>query len=139
MAKSTAAEETQPDLTVVYLGNRNVVEVHEDPDDPTIQNRVKINDLKKTVTIYTAVPDLSLMEIAVQLTDPTRGVWSQHSDDKKPAWIAISGPYAQPLAAILSSHWGGVEVRDPEPAPEHQGAVAAGAAVAAAATQTREA
>lgn len=131
MAKSTAAEETKPDLTVVYLGNRNVIEVREDPDDPTIQNRVKVADLKKTVTIYTANAALSLMEIAVQLTDPTRGVWSQHSDDPAPAWVAVSGPHAESLGVLLSSHWGGVELRDPQPAPEHQGAIAAGAQAAA--------
>jgi hypothetical protein len=130
MAKSTT-EET-PDLTVVYLGNRNVVEIREDPDDPTVQKRVPVKDLKKTVTIYTAHPSLTLMEVAVQLTDPTRGVWATHSDDPAPAWVAVSGPDSKQLGDLLSRHWGGIEVRDPEPAPEHQGAIAAGAAVATA-------
>jgi hypothetical protein len=129
MAKATA-EDTE-DLTVVYLGNRDVVVIQEDPDDPAVQTRVKPKDRpKKTVTIYTAHRSLSLMEIAVQLTDPTRGVWVNHSDAQAPAWIAVTGPFKDALAQILAAHWGGIEIRDAEPAPEHQGALAAGAAAA---------
>lgn len=130
MAKSTTQE--APDLTVVYLGNRNVIEVREDPDDPSIQHRVPVKNLKKTVTIFTANPDLSLMQIAVDLTNPVRGTWVSHSDDPAPAWVAVSGPYADQLSQLLSAEWGGIEIRDPEPAPHHAGAIAAGAAVATA-------
>lgn len=116
MAKAAAEED---DRTVIYLGNRAAIETVEDPDAPPPQEgeapkliRRKIEGApKKNCTIYHPPTDSTLMEMAVQVTDPTRGVWRNHSDAPSPAWVASNNAV---LAQLLGSHYG-CEVRDPEP------------------------
>lgn len=113
MAKATT-EET-PDRTVVYLGNRNTIQILEDPEhpgDPAKSTRSKVTTApKKNITAINLAPGLSLLEAAVQITHTTQGVWQAHSDDDKPAWVASTDAG---LARVLSDHWGGIEVRDPD-------------------------
>ncbi len=116
MARSTA-EDT--DRTVVWLGNRNAVEVVDDPDaDPPAEGqeprkiRRKIAGApKKNCTRVVVAEGATLMEAAVHITDPARGVWQAHSDAPAPAWVASTDPA---LAGLLASHWG-CELRDPDP------------------------
>jgi hypothetical protein len=111
MTKSTTAEET-PDQTVVYLGNRNAIQIIENPDDPSDFTREAIKGApKKNMTAVTLAPGLSLLQAAVQITDPARGVWQAHSDDEAPAWVASTDAG---LARVLSDHWGGIEIREPD-------------------------
>lgn len=122
MAKASAVAD---DPTVVYLGNRDAIEVLRDPDDDTKVVRSKIDGPKKNCTTILLGTDergkpLTLMQAAQQITDPTSGVWQAHSDAEKPAWVAVSGPLAAPLSQLLGAHWG-IEVREPEPATGSEG------------------
>lgn len=124
MAKTTAKETAAEDApqqeqarTTVYLGNRNGIEVLPDPDSDdgaTVRRQIQGGSKKRCTTIVLA-PGVTLMEAAVQITDPGRGVWQAHSDDDAPAWVAVDGPQAEALASLLSAHYGGIEVRDPDP------------------------
>lgn len=112
MPKSAAEE--APDQTVVYLGNRNAIEILPDPDDPENperRTRTPIKTPKKSITEITPPTGLRLLEIATLITDPHRGVWQAHSDDDAPAWVASTDPA---LASVLSEHWGGIEIREPD-------------------------
>ncbi|MER5608346.1 hypothetical protein AB0F93_00120 [Micromonospora tulbaghiae] len=115
MAKDTAE---QLDRTVVYLGNRNGVEVVEDPDADAPADgeapkmiRQPIGGPKKKCTTVVLPPGTPLLEAATLITDPARGVWRSHSDDPAPAWVASTDPE---LARLLGAQYG-CEVRDPEP------------------------
>jgi hypothetical protein len=112
MAKETAEAD---DLTVVRLGNRAAIEVLPDPDDDTKKVRTKIRGPKKNYTELVLPAHITLMEAAQQITDPNRGIWQAHSDDKAPAWVAGSGPLAAALTQLLGAHYG-VEVREFDPA-----------------------
>ncbi len=99
--------------TIVYLGNRNGIEVLPDPDKDdgsTIRQKIAAGPKKRCTTIVLA-PGITLLEAAVQITDTARGVWQAHSDDDKPAWVASTDPA---LAQLLAAQYG-CEVRDPEP------------------------
>lgn len=115
MAKAATAEEKPVDQTVVYLGNRNAIQILENPEhpgDPAHATREQIAGApKKNLTAVTLAPGLSLLEAAVQITHPVQGVWQAHSDADKPAWIASTDPG---LARVLSDHWGGIETREPD-------------------------
>lgn len=113
MAKATTAQEQ--DQTVVYLGNRNAIQTIEHPDhpgDPEHATREPVPGApRKNITAVTLSPGLSLLEAAVQITHPVQGVWQAHSDDDKPAWVASTN---SGLARVLSDHWGGIEIRQPD-------------------------
>jgi len=116
MAKASAAAD---DRTVVYLGNRDAIEILRDPDDDTKVVRSKIDGPKKNCTTIVLGTDgdgkpLTLMQAAQQITDSTSGIWQAHSDAAKPAWVAVSGPLAPELSQLLGAHWG-IEIREPEP------------------------
>jgi hypothetical protein len=124
MAKESTARSATADApeeqarTIVYLGNRNGIEVVPDPDaddDTTVVRRKIEGGSKKRCTTVVLAPGITLMEAAVQITDTARGVWQAHSDDQAPAWVAVDGPQADALAQLLAAHYGGIEVRDPEP------------------------
>lgn len=115
MAKDTSAGATTgaPARTIVYLGNRNGIEVLPDPDKSdgsTIRQKISKTAKKRCTTVVLA-PGTTLLEAAVQITDPARGVWRSHSDDPAPAWVASTDPA---LAQLLAAQYG-CEVRDPEP------------------------
>lgn len=107
-AKAPAAD---GERTVVYLGNRDAIEVLTD-DDGTTERRA-LPEGKRCTTIVLA-PDLPLMDAAYDITHSSRGVWNAHSDADAPAWVASTDPA---LASLLASHWG-IELRDPEPATD---------------------
>lgn len=113
-AASALIEAAHNERTVVYLGNRNAVEVVEDPtldsEQPGHRIRRPLPKAKRCTTV-TLAPGLGLMEAAYDLTHTTRGVWQAHSDAPTPAWVASTDPV---LAQLLASHWG-CELRDPEP------------------------
>lgn len=110
MAKETA--ETEDAQTVVWLGNRSAVEIIEDPLDPTKKTRTPIDGPKKNCTTVKLAPGLKLLDAARVITDAGGGVWQAHSNDESPAWVASTNPA---LASVLSEHFGGIEVREPQP------------------------
>lgn len=121
MAKATAeAKEEAPaprERTIIYLGNRNGIEVVPDPDKDdgtTIRKPIETGPKKRCTKIVLA-PDATLIEAITSITDTARGVWQAHSDDPAPVWVAGSGPLAETLVPFLSAQYGGIEVRDPEP------------------------
>lgn len=92
---------------VVYLGNRQAVEVTRDPDDNLIRTPL---DGKLCTTV--GIPDgWSVAETIQSLTHPS-GIWAWHSDADKPAWVASTDPA---LAQVLATLWD-CELREPEPA-----------------------
>jgi len=97
--------------TIVYLGNRDAVEIVDDPDhtggDPVPKIRRPAPG-KRCTTVIVA-PGLSLMEALVDITH-ARGVWAAHSDGV-PAWVASTDPA---LAQVLAAHYR-CELRDPQP------------------------
>ncbi len=106
------------DRVVVYLGNRDAVEVIDDPDDLTaaVEDRAPTRIRRplpagKRCTTVRLAPGLSLLEAVQELTHPQRGVWRAHSDADAPAWVASTDP---DLAGFLSAHWQ-CERREPEP------------------------
>lgn len=103
---------------IVYLGNRDTVEVLEDPTDVATAERegraparIRKSVPGKLCTTIVLAPDLTLMEAAYQITHTTQGVWQAHSNADAPAWVASTD---QGLAQLLAIHWG-CEVRDPDP------------------------
>lgn len=106
-SKAATAADSE-DRTVVYLGNRDAIEVLTDEDGTS--ERRSLPKGKRCTTIVLA-PDMKLMDAAYDITHPNRGVWNAHSDAEAPAWVASSNPA---LAQLLASHWG-IELRDPEP------------------------
>lgn len=107
--------------TIVWLGNRNAVEVVPDEDDsheqaaaegrPVRTVRRPIDGPAKNCTTVTVPHGLPLLEAAYDITHAQRGVWQAHSDDPAPAWVASTDPT---LAQILAAHWT-CELRDPDP------------------------
>lgn len=94
--------------TIVYLGNRNAIEVITADDGTTSRRPVGI---PKTATKIIIPGDVSLIDAARDLTHATSGTWQAHSDDPAPAWVASTDPA---LAQLLAAHWGGIEVREPD-------------------------
>lgn len=104
-------DQAASERTIVYLGNRDAVEVITDEDGHT--ERRAMPKGKRCTTVALA-PGLSLMEAAYDITHASRGVWNAHSDAAAPAWVASTDPA---LASLLASHWK-CELRDPEPADQ---------------------
>ncbi len=102
---ATETEEVQ-EQTVVYMGNRNTIEVVTDPESGARTQRQL--DGKRCTTI-TLAPGLTLMEAANEITHQ-RGVWTAHSSGS-PAWVASTDPA---LAQLLAAHYK-CELRQPEP------------------------
>lgn len=96
--------------TLVYLGNRNAVQVLQDPESGAQTRSPLPGNLCTTVGVPA---DWPLMDAARAITDSS-GVWQAHSDDDAPAWVAATDPA---LAQMLASHYG-CELREPEPAEE---------------------
>ncbi len=116
--KRATVDEPAADRVIVYLGNRAAVESVEDPDDVDTAaaeeravNRVRTPLEGKRCTTVTLAPGLKIMDAAFEITHPSRGVWSAHSDADAPAWVASTDPA---LAQLLAAHYG-CELRDPEP------------------------
>ncbi len=107
---------SDPDPLYVYLGNRDAVEVVDDPthtpDEGEPLRKTRRPAPGKRCTTIIVPPGTPLMEALHTITVPT-GVWQAHSDGT-PAWVASTNPT---LAAVLAEHWQ-CEVRDPD--PDHQ-------------------
>lgn len=82
----------------VWLGNRAPIE--------EIDGERRPIPVPKTCTFVAPVPE-GLLDQARDIT----ALWPHVSDDPAPAWVASTRPE---LAALLSSHWDGIEVREPE-------------------------
>jgi hypothetical protein len=110
MAKAVTAEAAAAATprTVVYLGNRKATQTVDGTREPLAGKRC-------TTVVFPA--DISLMEALQAITSP-QGVWAAHSDAAAPAWVAGSGPLAEPIIQLLSAQYPGVEIREPEPAQE---------------------
>jgi hypothetical protein len=106
-------ERVEAARTVVYLGNRDAIEVLPDPKKIGATIRSKIDGPKKNYTQITLGKEVTLLEAAQSITEPVNGVWRHHSDADKPAWVAASGPLGDALAQLLGAHWG-IEVREVE-------------------------
>lgn len=115
----TSTAETQvDDPVVIYLGNRDSIEVLDDPDDleaaaaeERAPAKIRSKLPGKRCTTIVLAPGLSLMEAAYDITHTARGVWQAHSDAPAPAWVASTWPA---LAQLLSDHWS-CEMRQPDP------------------------
>lgn len=91
---------------LVYLGNRDAVQVTRDEEDRTV--RTVLPEGKRCTTVQ-APEGATLGEVFTSIT-ASGGVWDYHSDGD-PAWVASTSPT---LAALLGEHYG-CEVRDPDP------------------------
>lgn len=98
--------------TIVYLGNREAVEVLTDTESGE-KTRIPL-DGKRCTSIQLA-PGLPLLEAAHDITH-SQGVWTGHSDGT-PAWVASTN---SALAQVLAAHWG-CELREPDPEPGQLG------------------
>jgi hypothetical protein len=102
----------------IYLGNRDTIELL--TDDAGEQTRRPVEG-KLCSTFTTPVEGIGAAELIQTIVAPGRGMWAQMSDGD-PAWVAVDVPgdpgMGTALAQILSQHWGGIEIRDPD--PDHQ-------------------
>lgn len=106
------------DRVIVYLGNRQAIEIIDDPldvDDAAAESRaprkLRAQIEGKRCTAINLVPGLPLMDAAYEITHLSRGMWQAHSDATGPAWVASTNPQ---LAQLLAAHWG-CELREPDP------------------------
>lgn len=114
-------------MTIVYLGNRNAVEVIDDPDDGAIAH-AEDRAVRKTrrpapgkrCTTVQPPDGMALVDVLYDIVLPGRGIWAAHSDDPAPAWVASTDPA---LAQVLAAHYD-CELRQPE--PDHQASETAG-------------
>ena len=90
---------------LVYLGNRDAVEVTRDATGAKIRTVLPAG---RRCTTVQAPEGATLGEVFTSITAPG-GVWANHSDGK-PAWVASTSPA---LAGLLAEHYG-CEIRDPE-------------------------
>lgn len=97
------AENASP--TIVYLGNRDAVEVHR---EGRREVRTPLPPGRRCTTVAPPA-GTPLAEVFTTITAPG-GVWAYHSDGA-PAWVASTDPA---LAQLLAAHYG-CQVRDPEP------------------------
>jgi hypothetical protein len=90
----------------LVLGNRHAV--HSRDNGETIERLPK----GKRATSIEFPEETSLLEAFKTVVDPL-GVWQAHVDDpeRAPAWIAVDDEHPM-LAAMLSEHFGGVEIRE---------------------------
>lgn len=101
------------DPTKVWLGNRAAIEVVDDPGAPASEDGSPARTRRpipvaKACSVFVARPGLKLFQTGREITE---GFWPNVSDDEAPAWVASTDPK---LAELLSEHWGGIEVREPE-------------------------
>lgn len=102
--------------TVIYLGNRAAVEVTRDKDGEPI--RTLMPEGKRCTTVCPP-NDIPLGELFTTITAGS-GVWANHSDGP-PAWVAVNSDdpgFKKALEIVLSQHYGGCEIREPD--PDHQ-------------------
>lgn len=93
----------------VVLGNRHAVVVDPTAEEGGAKRRLPRG---KRATVIDFDEATSLSEAFTNVTHPTRGVWAFHADDgAAPAWVASDSPA---MAAMLSEHFGGLEVRELE-------------------------
>jgi hypothetical protein len=104
MAEASTAEQTEPERTVVYLGNRNAV---------AVQDGERVPDPGKRCTTVSLPGDRPFLEALTDIAGPN-GLWANMSFDLAPAWVAASGPLAEPLTRMLAAHYG-CEIREPDP------------------------
>lgn len=103
--------------TTIYLGNRAAVAVARDEETGQFI-RTPLPKGKRCTTVQPP-DDIPLAEMFTTITHGS-GVWGFHSDDP-PAWVAVESDnpkLATALAGLLSEHYGGIEIRDPD--PDHQ-------------------
>ncbi len=98
--------EENEDHTVVYLGNRDTIEAHYDPE--TGKRTVTAHPGKRCTTVKIPA-EMSILAAANEIIHPN-GVWTAHSTGT-PAWVASTN---QGLAQLLAAHFK-CELRDPEP------------------------
>lgn len=99
---------TEEESVIVYLGNREAIEVLEDPETG---DKIRTALPGKRCTTVNLAPGISILEAANALTHPEGGVWQAHSDATGPAWVASTNPA---LAQLMAAHWG-CELREPDP------------------------
>lgn len=99
---------------VVYLGNRQAIQLIDDPDAPPHapqKLRQPIPDApRKNCTTVVLPPGIGLVEAINNIAGP-RGLWRSHSDADAPAWVASTWPE---LSSLLAAEWG-CEIREPDP------------------------
>lgn len=104
--------------TTIYLGNRAAVEVAHNETGQLVRTVLPEG---KRCTLVRPPDDIPLGELFTTITHGN-GVWAYHSDDP-PAWVAVESDnpkLASALAGLLSEHYGGIEIREPD--PDHQAA-----------------
>jgi hypothetical protein len=119
------AADTEREPTYVRLGNREPIEILEDPDDDldaAIAENRAVRKVRapigeagaKTYSEFTPAAGETLAESFGNLTN-ARGGWAAHSNMEAPAWVASTDPM---LAQLLAAHWR-CELRewDPDHAP----------------------
>jgi hypothetical protein len=102
--------------TVIYLGNRAAIEVGRDEDGTPTRTLMPEG---KRCTIIRPPDDIPLGELFTTITAGS-GVWANHSDGP-PAWVAVDADdpaFKGALEIVLSQHFGGCEIREPD--PDHQ-------------------
>ena len=109
---------TVDDRIVVWLGNRQAVDEITDPDDVAAAKAEGRAPRKlrrplpgKRCTTVTCAADATGASAFIDIAGP-RGIWQAMSDAPAPAWVASTRPG---LADVLAAHWGGIEVREPQP------------------------
>lgn len=110
--------------TIVYLGNRdafNHTGLPAEAGELSVEGYGIVAAKGKRRLEVVDTEGKPPMQIAVDITDPVRGIWAMQTmsgrdpqaDTKPPAWVASTDPG---LALILSSQYG-CEIRE----PEHEG------------------
>jgi hypothetical protein len=106
--------------TVVYLGNREALEVVDDPADLDAAaaegrsaNKVRSPIPGKQCTTIRIPAGVSLAQAFTDITSPG-GVWAAHSNAAGPAWVATDN---EALSYLLSAHY---KCERREPDPTHQ-------------------
>ena len=114
--------------TIVYLGNRDAFNHLGRPakkGEPHADGKaIEAAPGKRRVEVH--APDgKAPMQVAVEITDPVRGIWALHTlsgrqgvppeEVAPPAWVASTDPG---LALILSAQYG-CEIREPVHEGEH--------------------
>jgi hypothetical protein len=92
-------------MTRVVLGNRHAVQSRDNGEthEPMPKG--------KRATVVDAPEGQSLAETFTAITHPS-GIWAAHAQlGAVPAWVASDSPG---LAALVSEHFGNIEIRDLE-------------------------
>jgi hypothetical protein len=122
-------EEIKRGGVIVCLGNRAGIELVADPNDSeetaAAEGRAirkvpnHLGDGKRCTTVVIPA-DNGIAAGFVDITSPT-GIWSAHSADPAPAWVASTNPV---MASLLAQHYG-CEQREYEPDHEPSAPAAA--------------